>query len=44
MPYGEGTYGKQVGRPPKKGRAANAAAKREAKKAAKSAKGKKNKK
>ncbi len=32
MPQGIGTYGKQVGRPPKKGRAANAQAKRQAKK------------
>ena len=38
MPYGEGTYGKQVGRPPKKGRAANAAAKRQKKKSKKSKK------
>ena len=38
MPYGEGTYGKQVGRPPKKGRAAKAAAKRQKKKSKKSKK------
>ena len=38
MPYGEGTYGKQVGRPPKEGRAANAAAKRQKKKSKKSKK------
>lgn len=41
MPYGEGTYGKQVGRPPKEGRAANAAAKRQKKKKSKSKKDKK---
>lgn len=39
MPYGKGTYGSQVGRPPKAGRAANAAARRLTKKVAKSAKG-----
>lgn len=32
MPHGEGTYGKQVGRPAKKGRAVNARAKRQVKK------------
>ena len=37
MPYGKGTYGSKVGRPPKMGRAANATAKRAAKKAAKTA-------
>ena len=35
MPKGPGTYGSKVGRPPKKGRAANAAAKRTTKKIAK---------
>ena len=40
MPYGKGTYGSKVGRPPKAGRAANAAAKRQAKKAALSVRGK----
>jgi|MDSW01.2.fsa_nt_gb hypothetical protein len=37
MPHGPGTYGSKVGRPPKKGRAANASAKRSTKKAAKKA-------
>ena len=32
MPHGEGTYGKQVGRPPKKWRAANAKSKMQVKK------------
>jgi hypothetical protein len=35
MPQGPGTYGSKVGRPPKKGRAANAAAKRTMKKTVK---------
>jgi hypothetical protein len=38
MPYGKGTYGSKVGRPPKAGRAANAAAKRQGRKVAKAAK------
>ena len=38
MPHGEGTYGSNVGRPTKKGRAANAAAKRQKKKQQKSKK------
>tara|TARA_R100000315_G_scaffold56348_1_gene30662 strand:- start:10 stop:207 length:198 start_codon:yes stop_codon:yes gene_type:complete len=37
MPYGKGTYGSKVGRPPKMGRAANATAKRTAKKVVKTA-------
>ena len=38
MPHGEGTYGSNVGRPPKKGRDANAAARRQKKKQQKSKK------